>query len=130
MSCAKPRRMRSQARRAMTSAFRGTMPCQPLIGSPNQLGTIGREGNPTNSIGKNIICKANQTWNQVKRRHTKGTDNNLANGIKSTGMPIEFSLEWCWAKFAQAIPIHKAVPTKTITMNAVKACRRMSSTTG
>lgn len=41
--------IRSQARRAMTSAFRGTMPCQPLIGNPNQLGTMGRDGNPTKS---------------------------------------------------------------------------------
>lgn len=55
--------IRSQARLAMTSAFLGTMPCQPLMGKPNQLGTMGREGIPTKSMGKNIICRANHTWN-------------------------------------------------------------------
>ena len=164
--------IRSQARRAMTSAFRGTMPCQPLIGNPNQLGTMGRDGNPTKSwlppllslpvhskmmrslsnsflllgckggnskllwtargsIGKNIICNASHTWNQVKRRHTKGTDSSFAKRMKSTGIPKEFlgTLVSC-ASFTHSTAIQIAVPKKTTKIKAVKACRRANSTTG
>ena len=122
--------MRSQALRAMTSAFLGTMPCQPLIGRPNQLGTIGHGGSPTKSIGKNIICKANQTWNQVKSKHSKGTDSNLAKGISSFGMPMAFLAACSCVRAIHFIPIHSAVPMKTTKMKALKAWRRMNSTRG
>ena len=83
------------------------------------------------SIGKNIICNASHTWNQVKRRHTKGTDSSFAKRMKSTGIPKEFlgTLVSC-ASFTHSTAIQIAVPKKTTKIKAVKACRRANSTTG
>ena len=100
------------------------------MGKPNQLGTMGQGGRPTKSMGKNIICKASQTWNQVNNKQSKGTESSLAKGMSSRGMPRPFTGACAWLKATHFRPIHTAVPIKTTKMKALKAWRRRNSTKG
>lgn len=54
--------IRLQARMAMSSALRGTMPCQPLMGKPNHEGTMGRGGMPTKSLRGDCMGPGVLVW--------------------------------------------------------------------